>query len=312
MLNSDVLEVAIGLVFVFLLLSLIASSAREALEGLLKNRSKSLEAGLVELFDARTQPQLLQAFYDHPLISGLYRGDYALPPDLKQKLGDAAKTGGGALQTSAGVATEVADAARAVVDDPAAAADAALPVVEAGARDLAASEQAMFDRLLGGKAPAVAASARQLVANKLPSYIPPSSFALALIDMVARRNPAVSKAPVDVAAVAAAAKAATPITMEMLRAAATDLLEGAFAEAVRLAIKSSDSLEEVQSFLEDWFNGAMDRVSGIYKRYTQGILLVLSAIICILLNVNTLVIAQSLAQNPTLRAAVTADAQGAA
>ena len=82
MLNSDVLEVAIGLVFIYLLLSLIASSAREALEGILKQRAQSLEAGLVELFDARTQPQLLQAFYDHPLINALYRGDYALPPKI--------------------------------------------------------------------------------------------------------------------------------------------------------------------------------------------------------------------------------------
>jgi hypothetical protein len=133
-----------------------------------------------------------------------------------------------------------------------------------------------------------------------------------LLDMVARRNPAVSKVPADLASVAAAAKSATPMTMEMLQDAAKDLLEGAFADAVRLAIKSSASLEGVQAFLENWFDGAMDRVSGVYKRYTQGILLVLSAVLCILLNVNTLVIAQALAQNPTLRAAVTADAQGAA
>ena len=312
MLNSDVLEVAIGLVFIYLLLSLIATSAREALEGVLKTRSKSLESGLVELFDATRQPQLLQAFYDHPLISGLYRGDYALPPELKKKLADAATTGGAALQAGAGAATEAAGAAQAVAANPSAAADAALPVLEAAAANVLASEREVFDRLLGGKAPAIAASARQLVANKLPSYIPPSSFALALLDMVARRNPAVSKTPADVAAVAAAARDAAPMTMAMLQDAAKDLLEGTFADAVRLAIKSSSSLDEAQAFLEDWFNGAMDRVSGIYKRYTQGILLVLSAVICILLNVNTLVIAQALAQNPTLRAAVAADAQGAA
>ncbi len=231
---------------------------------------------------------------------------------LKTKLADAAKTGGGALQAGAGVATEAAGAAQAVAANPTAAADATLPALEAAAANVLASEREVFDRLLGGKAPAIAASARQLVANKLPSYIPPSSFAMALLDMVARRNPAVSKAPADVAAVAAAARDAAPMTMAMLQDAAKDLLEGTFSDAVRLAIKSSSSLDEVQSFLEDWFNGAMDRVSGVYKRYTQGILLVLSAVICILLNVNTLVIAQALAQNPTLRAAVAADAQGAA
>jgi hypothetical protein len=127
--------------------------------------------------------------------------------------------------------------------------------------------------------------------------------------MVARRDPAASTASADVQAAAAAATAT--MTMADLQAAATDLRDGDFADAVRLAIKSSATVDEVQSFLEDWFNAAMDRVSGVYRRYTQGILLVLAAAMCILLNVNTVVIAGALAQNPTLRAAVTADAQSA-
>jgi hypothetical protein len=151
---------------------------------------------------------------------------------------------------------------------------------------------------------------RAAVVNKLPSYIPPSSFALTLLDMVARRDPATSNPSTDPAAAAVAATAA-PMTIESLQAAAKDLRPGDFADAVRLAIKSSTTVDQVQSALEDWFNGAMDRVSGVYKRYTQGILLMLSAVICIALNVNTVVIAQALAQNPTLRATVAADAEGA-
>ncbi len=52
MLNSDVLEVAAGLVFIYLLLSLVTTSARESLECFLKQRGKALEQGLIELLHA--------------------------------------------------------------------------------------------------------------------------------------------------------------------------------------------------------------------------------------------------------------------
>jgi hypothetical protein len=69
---------------------------------------------------------------------------------------------------------------------------------------------------------------------------------------------------------------------------------------------------DVQAYLEAWFNAAMDRVSGLYKRQTQAWVFGLGLLICIALNVNTVVIAQALSQNQALRAAVAADASGAA
>lgn len=51
MFGSSILEVAIGLIFVYLLLSLICSAANEVIESFLKNRATDLERGIRELFN---------------------------------------------------------------------------------------------------------------------------------------------------------------------------------------------------------------------------------------------------------------------
>ncbi len=72
----DVLQIAIGLSFVYLLLSLICSAVSEGLETLLKNRSRDMERGLRELLNDEDGITLVQQIYNHPLISGLFRDKY--------------------------------------------------------------------------------------------------------------------------------------------------------------------------------------------------------------------------------------------
>src|SRR5438128_10220010 len=49
MFGSPILDVAIGMIFVYLLLSLICSAANELVELFLKKRARQLERGLYEL-----------------------------------------------------------------------------------------------------------------------------------------------------------------------------------------------------------------------------------------------------------------------
>jgi hypothetical protein len=74
--GSEILDVAIGLVLVYLLLSFIASAIREAIESVLRSRAAHLEKGIRELLHDPDGVGLAQTFYKHPLIFGLYRGDY--------------------------------------------------------------------------------------------------------------------------------------------------------------------------------------------------------------------------------------------
>jgi hypothetical protein len=79
MFNSSVIDVAIGLVFVFLLLSLICSAANEILESFLKKRASNLEKGIKELI-GQGNSDFIEKFYNHGLINSLYRGKYQSAP----------------------------------------------------------------------------------------------------------------------------------------------------------------------------------------------------------------------------------------
>src|ERR1700748_2112946 len=76
MFGSEMLDIAIGMIFVYLLLSLICSSINELIERQLKNRAADLEAGLRELLGDDTGTGLVAELYQHGMINGLFKGDY--------------------------------------------------------------------------------------------------------------------------------------------------------------------------------------------------------------------------------------------
>jgi len=246
MFDTSILEVAIGLIFVYLLLSLICSAGNEIIESVLKNRATDLERGIRELFNQDGGGELVAKFYNHPLISGLFQGPY------------------GRIQSKA-----------------------------IGFRDL-------------------------VTPTNLPSYIPARNFAYTIIDLalhppaegaaeVARDDaPEASRTPVVSAS-------ALPVSMEALRSALkrTPIGGTQVGRALRtLAEQAGDDMNALRENVETWFNGAMDRVSGTYKRRTQWIIFTLGFILTVLLNVNTITIATRLSTDATLRSVVVAEAEG--
>lgn len=77
MFGSQILDVALGMVFLFAMLSLIGSAVREAGETLLKSRAKELEKGVGELLSDSSGAGAKKWLYDHPSISALYQRTYA-------------------------------------------------------------------------------------------------------------------------------------------------------------------------------------------------------------------------------------------
>lgn len=69
-------DIAIGLVVVYVVMSLLCSSANEGLETFFRNRSRQLEFGIREILGDPAGTGITQALYNHPLISGLFRGSY--------------------------------------------------------------------------------------------------------------------------------------------------------------------------------------------------------------------------------------------
>jgi hypothetical protein len=201
MFGSVVLEVAIGLAYLYLLLSVICSAINEGLAGMLALRAKTLGAALRNLLDDST----VDALYAHPLIQGLSG------------------------------------------------------------------------------------------ACRAPSYIPARVFATALLDVL------------DTAKVAT-----TPATIETVRSRIAALPDGKVKRALLpLVNQASGDLPQARRNLESWFNDAMDRVSGWYKRRAQVIIVGVALVISIVLNADALMIANRLAENSALVARVTAVAQNA-
>jgi hypothetical protein len=77
MFGLDMLDVAIGIIVIYLLLSFVASAIAEMLETALKNRSKDLKEGIKELLQQADQENdLVDVFYKHPVVAALYRKEY--------------------------------------------------------------------------------------------------------------------------------------------------------------------------------------------------------------------------------------------
>ena len=92
MFGSQILEVAIGVIFIFILTSIICSVVREGIEAWLKTRAAFLEHGIRELLHDKDATGLAKSFYNHPLIYSLFADDYQPPIArlVKQKEGETA------------------------------------------------------------------------------------------------------------------------------------------------------------------------------------------------------------------------------
>lgn len=116
-----------------------------------------------------------------------------------------------------------------------------------------------------------------------PSYIEPAHFAIALLDSL-RSNPAV---PLQAAIEALPDEQVRRVLLALYRQASGDL--GRF-----------------QDGIAGWFNSAMERLSGVYKRRQLLISFLLALLLTILLNVDSIHLFQTLWQNPALAAQIKA------
>jgi hypothetical protein len=76
MFGSGILEVAIGIIFIYLLVSLLCSAVREGIEAWTKTRAAYLEYGIRELLHDQPGSGIASNFFNHPLIHGLYSNGY--------------------------------------------------------------------------------------------------------------------------------------------------------------------------------------------------------------------------------------------
>lgn len=86
MINSVLLDVAIGMAFCFLLLSLIVSGIMEVIHWITGKRSLALKKAISEIFNDRHNKNWAEFMYEHPLIDGLKRTENSLPSYISSNI----------------------------------------------------------------------------------------------------------------------------------------------------------------------------------------------------------------------------------
>jgi len=285
MLGSMVLEVAIGLIFVYLLLSLIVTAVTELVSGWRKWRSQNLWQGVRNLLDSGQAEEWAAKLYDHPLVQSLSRDEKGASgtPEPKRKgpsyipsrtftialletLKGSDPAGQLAIKGLRRVLDTTPDSAS-ITDFKTGLRNAVKDLPADGAiGDLKGEALALLDRLPDTIPLAQAKTDARAWLAKLPDR-----WLGMLID-----NLPDSK----------------------LKRSLTAILD-----------ESHRDLEHFKTNVEVWFNNSMERVSGWYKRKTQFVQILLALFVTLVVNVDSVLVVNALSQNQALRQAVAAEAE---
>lgn len=286
MLNSAVADVAVALIYVFVLVSVMVSALNEIVAGLLKQRAKALWHGIGELV---LSTKLRDAFYAHPLIKSL------APPTSWMLL---ERLTGPSYIPRRTFALTILD----VLKHP----QAPLQQAHRALRDTAGA-------LANPTPPSAAALAAMAVTlGAAGAALPATATGTAL-----KRDLAALQAAL--AAPGATAASLLPAVESAARSLATGvtgfLTEGATPHSADLATilrilgeNAAGDVERLRAAIEEWFDTGMDRVSGWYKRWTQCWQFGFGLVLAVALNVNVVSIANDLWINIPLRNAIVGDA----
>ncbi|WLI87438.1 hypothetical protein Q4S45_11830 [Massilia sp. R2A-15] len=368
MFGSGVLDTVIGVIFVFLLVSLLVTTGNELLAAVIRSRAKWLEYGIHRLIGSDWAKQL----YEHPLIEGSTQDYKASAAGVRPLFGtgpsyipsrvfanilmelvhgadNALRRTEAALQQSLDMATTGAAAVadiKLAVDQMATSLPTFLPPKAAAAikKDLeqlsailgrndagrlagwlgelegrtravtdptlAATKAALSDLVVGAKNGNLGmAKIRQATVDAIAA-VPPGAVGEMLkadLNMVLTRLDAgytVADAAADVQ------RFIRSIPAGYVRHLIEELKNDKMRQTLLLLFDdAANDVEKFKQNIEVWFNNAMDRVGGWYKRRAQGVTFGISLLVVVLMNVDALLIVRYLDANSGVRNGLVAQAQ---
>lgn len=279
MLSSPIIDLAIGLTFVFGVTAALASLLTEFIARFLGLRGAYLLSGLRELVDdAKSSTNLTYVVQDYQAMRKMMMPDSppateatklpsVRPPETAKssQSWQASMTAallGGPILGNQGVAGQLST------------------------RKLTLGETTSTGRLPTIK-PAPDSGSKWPQLRSLPSYISARSFADAVIDLVVP-------------------DAQGQTNMDAIQANINKLPQTIpFRTSLEALVKNANGdASKFRTSVEQWYDDHMDRVSGWYKRYAAKITLVVGAIVILLLNLNALTIGRTLYTENAVSAAV--------
>lgn len=265
--SSGIIDLAIGLTFVFAVAAALASVATELIARLLGLRGAYLLSGLRELVDGGgASTDLSQAEQDYQSMQDIITRPPADPAPAPSSTGTPSAAGallGGPILRSQGMAGQITS------------------------RKLTLAATGQTGHLPKMTADRKGGSLRNQ-RRSLPAYISSRSFAEAVIDLVVP-GPA---GQVTMTSIQQGIDALPP-TMSPFKPALQALAKNAGDDSSRFRV-----------IVEQWYDDHMDRVSGWYKRHVAKVTLAAGAVLIVLFNINALTIARTLYSENTVSTAV--------
>jgi hypothetical protein len=355
-----VIEVAIGLIFMWITLSLATIQIQEWITTLLDKRAGDMEASLHEML---ANPNLKSQFYDHPVIRGLtakkrkrpspvpawfykypiVRGftkekrklpSYIPAQDFALVLFDITMTAGtessiiqqGILRIRDDFQSgldKVKDQSKdkAIIDElniladmarSAAATDAGTAITNYSLDVLTKEVNRLADRYMAagnnenkkqvGAALKKALREAKVITNTELAKVKEAAAARASTNENVK-NPDKHDADAMLNKLTEGVAALSVISPEL-----NQTLSSLFFNVEEYAAQKDIQIAKARENLEGWFNSSMDRVTGVFKRYNQAMALILGLIFSLILNVDSITIAQYLWREPTVRQIIVAQA----
>jgi len=310
---QEILEVVIGLVFMWLVLSIAAMSIQEWIGNVFAWRAKALKKSIRGMLISAA---LTKEFYAHPLIvslspSGKNRKKPRLPSYIPSDkfasalfdiVTQAGKEASPLKNLSGKVDKQLAsiknpEQRKLAKNDWAAILETAKKVTAAGLSQTAVDSLKLQLHVFGEKFPETQSTIDQAMPEADAFY---QKFA-------------------EQQRVAGVSNPSSDLAMRQFRLGLVVIEEKSpkFKETIAALLRNVDvftlqseqAATEMRASLESWFKDAMDRLSGTYKRRAQFVSFVLGFILALILQVDSINVANSLWREPTLRQAIIAQVQ---
>jgi hypothetical protein len=304
------IETAIGLFFVFLLISLLSSQIVEWVASYRRWRAKDLEKAIrAMLHDPELQKNideeaivLTDKLYEHPLIASLAR------PGTKPSYIPAGKFALALFDVIVTAGTEVSTIGRARLGLE--------QVKNHILRTLPASAETELLELINkiqnliDEARLTASNPAEIASLPLPLWLNDElngylkRYSIPASTVNAMVQPLLSDSELQLTQVLNGA-----IQLAKARPHISQLITSLFSSLDTYLAEGETRLAAARRTVEQWFDEAMERTSGWYKRSTQLWLGIVGLLLACILNVDTLSLATALWRDPTLRANVVEQAR---
>ncbi|MBZ0285185.1 MAG: hypothetical protein K8L97_30910 [Anaerolineae bacterium] len=286
---SSILQVAIGMVFIYSLLSILVTQINTVILNILNLRAKQLKEGLVELVqDKELQAKILA----HPLIrmvEARVTPSASLTPEQAEDIVNSEPTQVTYIEPSTFVEALIslftADADNTIFKPL----EEAISFLPNNDQKVKLREMIRDLRSFG-----------DTDTNKLRAAIlelPNENHKQVLSYSLEAVEDALGRLPIK-------AGQLVPL-LEGIR----KIKDEAFQDAIKTVLVTAQSLQDARTKLENWFNDGMNRVSEIYKRKIQLISLLVGLVLALLLNADSLQLLRAFWEDPALRQSVSETAK---